>query len=82
VEIILTHYPGVLTIDKGAVQYYCTEPDIAKNRCERVTITGIKDVKYQENGLRITTHGGSWDFFLDDQGQLAAAHDAVAATVK
>jgi hypothetical protein len=73
---------GVLTIDKGAVQYYCTQPDIPKNRCERVTITGIKDVKYQENGLRIAAHGGSWDFFLDDQGQLAAAHDAVAATIK
>lgn len=78
----ITFCSGVLTIDKGAVQYYCTQPDVGKNRCERVTITEIKEVKYQENGLRIAARGGSWDFFLDDQAQLVAAHDAVAATIK
>jgi hypothetical protein len=78
----ITFCSGVLTIDKKTVQYYCTQPDVAKNRCERVTIAEIKEVKYQENGLRIATRGGSWDFFLDDQGQLVAAHDAVAATIK
>jgi hypothetical protein len=78
----ITFCSGVLTVDKKTVQYYCTQPDVAKNRCERVTITEIKEVKYQENGLRIATHGGSWDFFLDDQGQLVAAHDAVAASIK
>jgi len=78
----ITFCSGVLTIDKGAVQYYCTQPDVGKNRCERVTITEIKEVKYQENGLRIAARGGSWDFSLDDQAQLVAAHDAVAATIK
>ncbi|MBZ5685882.1 MAG: hypothetical protein LAP86_12695 [Acidobacteriia bacterium] len=78
----ITFCSGVLTIDKGSVQYYCTQPDVGKNRCERVTITEIKEVKYQENGLRIAARGGSWEFFLDDQAQLVAAHDAIAATIK
>jgi hypothetical protein len=72
---------GVLTIDKGTVQYFCNQPDTGKNRCERVTFTDIKEVKYQENGLRIVTRSGSWDFFFPDQGQLVAAHEAVAAVL-
>lgn len=75
----ISYCTGILTVDHGAVQYYCTQPDVAKNRCDRVTISDIRKVKYQGNGLRVVARGGSWDFFFDDQSQLAAAHDAISA---
>lgn len=71
---------GELIVGPNAVEYDCNQRDAATQRCERTSLSPVRDVQYKDGGLRIVGRGGNWDFFGNDT-DLKTIFDLLSASL-